>query len=220
MSQNTTTIIRGKHKNQHDSHSSHGAWKIAYADFMTAMMAFFLMMWLTSSTPENIRRGMANYFAPVGASANVSGTDSILEGGQSLEDLGALDKMKLEQSIFSPTTNYNAAPRNKEPDESIESYDEKSGSNSEAGSAEKEQHVFEEANKTLKESILKDPVLQKISANILISITLEGLKIELIDKDNANLFAIGSKQMLEEMRVALTQVAKVIRILPNKINVT
>lgn len=222
MSKNSTVIIRGKHKHAHEDHKSHGVWKIAYADFMTALMAFFLMMWLTSSMPENIRRGVATYFAPVGASANVAGTASILEGGQSLEDLGALDKMKLEQSIFSPTTNYNAAPKNKAADDpnSTESYDEKTGSNSEAESAAKEQRVFEEAQKALKESIVKDPVLQQMSENILITITSEGLKIELIDKDNANMFAVGSKQMLPGMQAALSQIAKVIKVLPNKINVT
>jgi chemotaxis protein MotB len=226
MSQNSPHIIRGKHKHRQEDHKSHGVWKIAYADFMTALMVFFLMMWLTSSMSENIRRGVATYFAPAGASASVSGTSSVLEGGQSLEDLGTLEKMKLEQSIFSPTANFNSAPKNKAAKKSTskESYDDGAGSNSDAESDgesdEQEQHVFEEAQKTLMKSILKDPVLQYMSENILISITPEGLKIELIDKDNANLFAVGSKQMLPEMQLALGQIAKVIRALPNKINVT
>ena len=225
MSKNKPLIIREKHKHSHEDHKSHGVWKIAYADFMTALMAFFLMMWLTSSMPESIRRGVATYFAPVGASANVAGTASILEGGQSLEDLGALEKMKLEQSIFSPTTNYNAAPKNKTSDEptATENYDDSnkgSKSESENESAAKEQHVFEEAQKALKESVLKDPALQQMSENILISITSEGLKIELIDKDNTNMFAVGSKQMLPGMQLALRQIATIIRVLPNKINVT
>lgn len=222
MSKIKTLVIRGKHKHAHEDHKSHGVWKIAYADFMTALMAFFLMMWLTSSMPENIRKGFATYFAPIGASTNVAGTDSILEGGQSLEEVGILDKMKLEQSIFSPTTNYNAAPKNNsaEETESIESNEEKSGSSSDVDSNTKEQHVFEEAQQTLKESISKDPVLQQMSDNILISITPEGLKIEIIDKNNTNMFAVGSKQMLPEMRTALSQIAKVIRVLPNKVNIT
>lgn len=222
MTKNKILVIRGKQNHTHEDHKSHGVWKIAYADFMTALMAFFLMMWLTSSMPENIRKGVATYFAPVGASANVAGTASILEGGQSLEEIGVLDKMKLEQSIFSPTTNYNAAPKNNSAEEptATESNEESSGSNPDVESTKKEQRVFEEAQQTLNESILKDPVLQQISENILISITPEGLKIELIDKNNTNMFAVGSKQMLPEMRTALSQIAKVIRVLPNKVNIT
>lgn len=226
MKKSNTLIIRGKHKSSHEGHSSHGVWKIAYADFMTALMAFFLMMWLTSATPENVRKGMANYFAPVGNATNISGTSSVLEGGQSLEEIGNLEKMKLEQSIFSSTTNYNSASKKQDASGVLKGSAPPSPSSetqplvSENLSALKEQHVFEEAQKTLKESIMKDPALQKMSDNILINITAEGLKIEIIDKNGANMFAIGGKQMLQNMTIVLRQIAKVIRVLPNQINVT
>lgn len=226
MNKNNTLIIRGKHKASHEGHSSHGVWKIAYADFMTALMAFFLMMWLTSATPENVRKGMANYFAPIGNSVNISGTSSVLEGGESLEDIGNLEKMKLEQSIFSPTTNYNSSSKKqenldtKEQSEPSPSSSQDKNTTFEDVSTLKEQQVFEEAQKTLKESIMNDPILQKMSDNILITITSEGLKIEVTDKNGANMFAVGSKQLLEGMTLALSQIAKVIKVLPNKINVT
>lgn len=220
MNKKTNIIFKGKHQ-KHEHHGSHGVWKIAYADFMTALMAFFLMMWLTSSLPEDIRKGMANYFAPVGASANITGTASILEGGESLDTLGSLDKMKLEQSIFSPVTNYNSSSKKSlDQEERIIKNEGVNQESSPENDEKKEQRILEEAQKTLKESIESSPILKQISENILINITPEGLKIELIDKNGKNMFAIGSTQMLDGMKVALAQIAKVIQVLPNRVNIT
>jgi chemotaxis protein MotB len=217
-------IIRGKkHSHHEESHGSHGMWKIAYADFMTAMMAFFLMMWLTSSVAENIRKGIANYFAPIGVSADILGTDSILDGGESLEKLGNLDNMTLEQTIFPQTISYTSnkkAPDSKEQNFSEPASGPKKKNTEPAKQTSKEQLVFEEAEKALKESLIKNPDLQKISDSILIDITDEGLKIELVDKDGMNMFSVGGKQMLDHMRSALLQIVKIIQVLPNKITVT
>lgn len=217
-------IIRGTKRSPHEeTHGSHGMWKIAYADFMTAMMAFFLMMWLTSSVAENIRKGIADYFAPIGVSADIVGADSILDGGDRLEELGKLDNMTLEQTIFPPIISY--TPNKKAPDSTeskapAPSSNTKKKNNERTKNTSKEQVVFEEAEKALKESLTKNPDLQKISDSILIDITDEGLKIELVDKDGMNMFTIGGKQMLDHMRLALLQIVKVIQVLPNKITVT
>ena len=65
-----------------------GAWKVAYADFVTAMMAFFLLMWLINTTSPEQKRGIADYFAPASVSATTSGSGGIL-GGTSLGEDGA-----------------------------------------------------------------------------------------------------------------------------------
>ena len=64
-----------------------GAWKVAYADFVTAMMAFFLLMWLINTTDPEQKRGIAEYFAPASVSETTSGSGGIL-GGTSLGDDG------------------------------------------------------------------------------------------------------------------------------------
>src|SRR3954470_14011378 len=70
-------------------HGHHGgAWKVAYADFVTAMMAFFLLMWLINTTSPEQKRGIADYFAPASVSATTSGSGGIL-GGTSLGQEGA-----------------------------------------------------------------------------------------------------------------------------------
>ena len=68
-----------------EGHGGHhgGAWKVAYADFVTAMMAFFLLMWLINTTDPEQKRGIAEYFAPASVSASTSGAGGIL-GGTSL----------------------------------------------------------------------------------------------------------------------------------------
>src|SRR5947209_14429876 len=65
-----------------------GAWKVAYADFVTAMMAFFLLMWLINTTSPEQKRGIADYFAPASVSETTSGSGGIL-GGTSLGEEGA-----------------------------------------------------------------------------------------------------------------------------------
>ena len=70
-------------------HGHHGgAWKVAYADFVTAMMAFFLLMWLINTTDPEQKRGIAEYFAPASVSSTTSGSGGIL-GGTALGDDGA-----------------------------------------------------------------------------------------------------------------------------------
>src|SRR5215213_5944109 len=65
-----------------------GAWKVAYADFVTAMMAFFLLMWLINTTSPEQKRGIADYFAPASVSETTSGSGGIL-GGTALGEDGA-----------------------------------------------------------------------------------------------------------------------------------
>ena len=74
-----------------------GAWKVAYADFVTAMMAFFLLMWLINTTDPEQKRGIAEYFAPASVSQTTSGSGGIL-GGTSLGDDGS--KSSGSQSVL------------------------------------------------------------------------------------------------------------------------
>src|ERR1700756_2177115 len=72
-------IIKRIKKGGHGGHHG-GAWKVAYADFVTAMMAFFLLMWLINTTSPEQKRGIADYFAPASVSTSTSGTGGILAG--------------------------------------------------------------------------------------------------------------------------------------------
>src|SRR5690606_25067675 len=82
--------IRIKKVKKGHGHAHHGgAWKVAYADLVTAMMAFFLLMWLINTTSPEQKRGIADYFAPASVSESTSGSGGIL-GGTALGDDGAM----------------------------------------------------------------------------------------------------------------------------------
>src|ERR1700728_3868271 len=78
----TIIIIRKRKKGGHEGHHG-GAWKVAYADFVTAMMAFFLLLWLLNVTTDIQRRGIADYFAPASISKSESGAGGVF-GGESI----------------------------------------------------------------------------------------------------------------------------------------
>src|SRR5580704_4644138 len=87
MAGDNAVIIKRIKKGGHGGHHG-GAWKVAYADFVTAMMAFFLLMWLINTTSPEQKRGIADYFAPASVSATTSGSGGIL-GGSSLSNAGS-----------------------------------------------------------------------------------------------------------------------------------
>ncbi|PPR19998.1 MAG: Motility protein B, partial [Alphaproteobacteria bacterium MarineAlpha10_Bin1] len=80
-------IKRIKKKGHEAAHG--GAWKIAYADFVTAMMAFFLLMWLLNATTEDQRTAISNYFAPASVSQSMSGSGGVM-GGRTIDSEGAM----------------------------------------------------------------------------------------------------------------------------------
>src|SRR5579862_8372679 len=82
-------IIRKKKKGGHGGHHG-GAWKVAYADFVTAMMSFFLLLWLLNVTTDIQKRGIADYFEPTIASKSQSGAGGVL-GGLTMGQPGAQD---------------------------------------------------------------------------------------------------------------------------------
>src|SRR5580704_4217432 len=87
MAGDNAVIIKRIKKGGHGGHHG-GAWKVAYADFVTAMMAFFLLMWLINTTSPEQKRGIADYFAPAAVSQTTSGSGGIL-GGTALSNAGA-----------------------------------------------------------------------------------------------------------------------------------
>jgi chemotaxis protein MotB len=204
-------------------HGHHGgAWKVAYADFVTAMMAFFLLLWLLNATTEEQKKGISNYFAPTSISNSESGAGGIL-GGLSLSEVSALraDEMPPLQ------------PRQTE--EGVESReatetDLKRGSKAdgqgvqddvlrEAKRAEEAQQL-EQAADRLKQAIAQSPELAELARNLIVEMTPEGLRIQLIDQERRSMFASGQAVPLPHTRQLLAKVAEVIQTVPNALNIS
>ncbi len=198
-----------------------GAWKVAYADFVTAMMAFFLLLWLLNVTTEEEKNAISDYFdpSPIKISESQSGAGGVL-GGLSMTTEGAMADMK--QPI--------SAPRETGAVEQGEKITQKIGSdNMEAGKAdledlkkqleEQENEAFEKAKEEMEETLRGNPELEELAKNLLIDVTPEGLRIQIVDQDGKPMFPSGSADMYEYTRQLLTIVANVIAPMPNQLSI-
>ncbi len=180
-----------------------GAWKVAYADFVTAMMAFFLLLWLLSVTTNVQKQKIADYFAPTDPriAQDQSGSGGIL-GGTTLSPEGA----KTDDSVRKPNTadSEDEEKNNDKQDAALDKQDEKS---------------FKDTAENIKQSIEAVPELKEYMPNLLIDMTPEGLRIQIIDQANKPMFQIGSATPLPQTVKLLSLITGVIKDLPNKISI-
>jgi chemotaxis protein MotB len=194
-----------------------GAWKVAYADFVTAMMAFFLLMWLINTTSPDQKRGIADYFAPASVSASTSGSGGIL-GGTSLGDKG----VKGDGSVSVVEQLAPEAPKTTQQGASSQSASADQASDQALKQAlqKREDQAFQSAAESLRQAMQNMPELAELSKQILIDQTPEGLRIQLIDQEGRSMFDQGSTKPNDRARVLLRAVARVVNQLPNRITVS
>jgi chemotaxis protein MotB len=198
-----------------------GAWKVAYADFVTAMMAFFLLMWLINTTSPEQKRGIADYFAPASVSETTSGSGGIL-GGTALGDDGA----KSSGSMSSVEQMAPEAPPNvKETGQSenspgMSSLDQASEEALRKELQAREEAAFASASQSLRQALQDMPELAELSKQIMIDQTPEGLRIQLVDQEGRSMFKEGASAPNDRARILLRAVTRVINQLPNRISIS
>ena len=193
-------IIKRIKKGGHAVHG--GAWKIAYADFVTAMMAFFLLMWLLGSTTEGDKKGIADYFAtPLKLSLLASGTGAgdashvIKGGGQDLSrSTGQVKRGDIEAKR--DTVNLHQLK---------------------AEQIRAEVARLEELRKKVEQALAADPELKGMASQILLEMTHDGLRIQIIDQDQRPMFASGSPSVQPYMRHLLRAVGNLLGEVPNRL---
>ncbi len=217
MAMGEAPILIKKIKKGH-GHAHHGgAWKVAYADFVTAMMAFFLLMWLINTTSPEQKRGIADYFAPASVAETTSGSGGIL-GGTALGEEGSMgagsqaiiEEMAPESRTPSEGSREDAA-KEAAPEASTEALRE--------AILQREQAAFASAAQSLRQALQDMPELAELSKNILIDQTPEGLRIQLVDQEGRSMFGAGSAEPNERAKLLLRAVARVINQLPNRITI-
>ncbi len=181
-----------------------GAWKIAYADFVTAMMAFFLLMWLLGSTAKGDLQGIAEYFrtplqvAFAGGSGAGDASHVIKSGGKDLTRLEGQIKQG-EMEAQRRTFNLKAAQQEL---------------------ARIEKQKLSDLKGRLEGQIDAIATLREFKRQLLIDITLDGLRIQIVDEQNRPMFALGSATLQPYTREILQEIAKVLNEVPNRISIS
>ena len=230
-------IIKRVKKGGHAHHG--GAWKVAYADFVTAMMAFFLLLWLLNATTEAQKQGISDYFSPSTASDSSGGAGGLL-GGRAISSPGAMISRTAQPSVslsLEPTSGATEGKADEEGgageqasnatdatgedgEDTTRSNAEESESSERKAERNKEQMRFDRIEKELLKAVEQDPELRALANNLLIENTLEGLRVQVIDKEGKSMFALGSARMFERTRRLLGSISKVMQSMPNKIKIT
>jgi chemotaxis protein MotB len=229
-------------KKGHGDHGHHGgAWKVAYADFVTAMMAFFLLLWLLNVTTEEQRLGIANYFMPDSVSRSQSGGGGVL-GGVTISP-GEMEKKAAglvlaiprapdasEAETAQDVDGEGKPPERRDPRDPADRVLDASKDKDKDGDiserrlkeqlARQEEESFRKAEFELKQAIEDIPDLKQLAENLIVDRTPEGLRIQIVDQGKYSMFPLGSAAPMEHTRKLMNAVARIVQRLPNRISVT
>jgi chemotaxis protein MotB len=194
-------IIKRVKKGGHSAHG--GAWKIAYADFVTAMMAFFLLMWLLGSTSEGDKKGLSDYFQSPLKVAMQGGTGA--GASQSVINAGGND---LTQTAGQAKRGDGADPKARR----------QSGDITKAARAKQDAQKLAELSAKISALISSNPKLAEFSEQIKLSITPDGLQIQIVDDQKRPMFDSGSATVKPYMRDILQEIGRALVDVDNKIS--
>jgi chemotaxis protein MotB len=203
-------IVRKRVHGAHEGHHG-GAWKVAYADFVTAMMAFFLLMWLVGATTEDQRKGIADYFAArVPISPESAGGDGVLEGGFMPRTTEA--RVRLGDRDRDDVALAAGAPRSEQPD---------AAADRDLRHTDRiERQRFETIQSEILRRLEASAALRGLAGNLLFEITPEGLRIHIFDRAGADMFPLGSAVPQPRTTAILTIIADIIGAVRNGIVIT
>ncbi|MCG8435553.1 MAG: flagellar motor protein MotB [Gammaproteobacteria bacterium] len=193
-----------------------GAWKVAFADFTTAMMAFFLLLWLLGTTSEEERGGISEYLQNPRAVPADGGTSvSIVDFG------GSGDGPMAPEELQKPPPPDGEPVEEEQKEEQPEQVEVVEKVVSEAELArEQDKQRLEQLLKTLTEAIGKSQALKPFKDQLLLDITPQGLRVQIIDQQNRSMFGLGSARLEDFAAQILVEIGNIINAVPNKVSIT
>lgn len=193
-----------------------GAWKVAYADFVTAMMAFFLLLWLLNATTVDQKQGISNYFEPTGAIKGSSGSGGVF-GGVSMTDPGVEKTPGQTQEM---TVGADSQLENELEKQTRQTEEHDQAKSATPAEIEREQKEFEQAERAIKQALFDLPQLSALKDSIKVEVTDQGLQIQLLDQAGTSLFQPGSSRLTAQAEMLLLLVASIVERLPNEITIS
>jgi chemotaxis protein MotB len=193
-------IIKRVKKGGHGHHG--GAWKIAYADFVTAMMAFFLLMWLLGSTSEGDKKGIADYFATplkialLNGGSGAGDASHVVKGGG--EDMSRSAGQVKRGDIDSKRKTVNLQALKAE-------------------QVRAEIARLEQLKDKVEQKIAQNPKLAAMKSQIRLDMTADGLRIQIVDENQRPMFTSGSAVVQPYMRELLREIGAVLAEVPNRL---
>lgn len=202
-------IVKRKRSGGHGHHG--GAWKVAYADFVTAMMAFFLVMWLVTSVSKEQRAAIFDYFknpsmepghsvkAAPGQQGPGGASTSPIDLGGGLDAPRALERNA--EGLGEPVPDISHEEARRIADEG-------------------ERRQLESLMEELREAIEKSQALEPFKDQLLLDITPEGLRIQIVDKQNRPMFDLGATRLKDYTSRILRELASYLNTVPNRISLS
>jgi chemotaxis protein MotB len=193
-------IVKKVYEIKHGGHHG-GAWKVAYADFVTAMMAFFLLMWLLGATTEKQRKALADYFSPtlIQKKAESAGSNGMF-GGASLVDADNYPHRAAQTGTRALTIPKNAK-----------------GGPRESRSRADDEARFASMKQLLQHRLNNSPTMRRFARSVRLVQTNDGLRIDLVDDAEFAMFLIGTDRLTAEATNLMEVVALVINEVPNAV---
>ena len=182
-----------------------GAWKVAYADFVTAMMAFFLLLWLLSSASKETLAGLSEYFTPTQGIKDSQGIG--FDGGLSPDAKGTAKSQLSNPGVVSGHTPSGVVAD--DPD-----------TTSQEESTAVDDNLFKQGATSIEQAFAQEAALQQYAQNVSATMTPEGLRIDITDTDKFAMFERSTATLTEHGQAILSRMAVLVKKMPNYMSVT